>query len=78
MTMPTITNVSSFTVTVRATKVGYKTISITKTISVALNINAFKIGDYVNYKYDSAGSYTIKPQDIAETLVTVQYLKQQD
>ena len=59
MTMPTITNVSSFTVTVRATKVGYKTISITKTISVALNINAFKIGDYVNYKYDSAGSYTI-------------------
>ena len=58
-TMPTITNVSSFTVTVRATKVGYKTISITKTISVALNINAFKIGDYVNYKYDSAGSYTI-------------------
>ena len=59
MTMPTITNVSSFTVTVRATKVGYKTISITKTISVALNINAFKIRDYVNYKYDSAGSYTI-------------------
>ena len=58
-TMPTITNVSSFTVTVRATKVGYKTISITKTISVALNINAFKKGDYVNYKYDSAGSYTI-------------------
>ena len=58
-TMPTITNVSSFTVTVRASKAGYKTISITKTVSVALNINAFKIGDYVNYKYDSAGSYTI-------------------
>ena len=58
-TMPTITNVSSFTVTVRASKVGYKTISITKTVSVALNINALKIGDYVNYTYDSAGSYSL-------------------
>ena len=33
-TMPTITNVSSFTVTVRASKAGYKTQSTTQTVKV--------------------------------------------
>ena len=33
-TMPTITNTSSFTVTVRASKAGYKTISTTETVKV--------------------------------------------
>ena len=59
-TMPTITNASSFTVTIRASKAGYKTQTTTQTTKVIAIIDAVKIGDYVNYTYDTASAYTVQ------------------
>lgn len=58
-TKPTIKEVSTVTVTVKATKEGYKTEIVTETINVKELIDAIKIGDYVNYTYDDADPYSI-------------------
>ena len=59
-TMPTITNISSFTVTIRASKAGYKTQTTTQTTKVIAVIDTVKIGDYVNYTYDTASAYKVQ------------------
>lgn len=58
-TKPTIKEVSTVTVTVKASKEGYKTEIATETINVKELIDAIKIGDYVNYTYDDADPYSI-------------------
>ena len=58
-TMPTITNVSSFTVTVRASKAGYKTQSTTQTVKVNKANGSLSLSSYSGtITYPNSTSFT--------------------
>ena len=58
-TMPTITNVSSFTVTVRASKAGYKTQSTTQTVKVNKANGSLSLSSYSStITYPNSTSFT--------------------
>ena len=59
-TMPTITNTSSFTVTVRASKVGYKTQSVTETVKVNKAAGALTLSATSGtITYPNSGTFTV-------------------
>ena len=59
-TMPTITNSSSFTVTVRASKAGYKTISTTQTVKVNKAAGTLTLSSSSGtYTYPTSGTFTV-------------------
>ena len=58
--MPTVTNSSSFTVTVRASKAGYKTQSTTQTVKVnKANGNLTLSSTSGTYTYPNSGTFTV-------------------
>ena len=59
-TMPTITNVSSFTVTVRASKAGYKTQSTTQTVKVNKANGNLTLSSYSGIlTYPNSGTFSV-------------------
>ena len=59
-TMPTITNVSSFTVTVRASKAGYKTQSTTQTVKVNKANGSLTLSSYSGIlTYPNSGTFSV-------------------
>ena len=59
-TMPTITNVSSFTVTVKASKAGYKTETITETVKVNKANGSLILSSYSGtLTYPNSGTFTV-------------------
>ena len=59
-TMPTITNVSSFTVTVRASKAGYKTQSTTQTVKVNKANGNLTLSSYSGIlTYQNSGTFSV-------------------
>ena len=59
-TMPTITNTSSFTVTVRASKVGYKTQSVTETVNVKKAAGTLTLSATSGtITYPNSGTFTV-------------------
>ena len=59
-TMPTVTNSSSFTVTVRASKAGYKTISTTQTVKVNKAAGTLTLSATSGtYTYPTSGTFTV-------------------
>ena len=59
-TMPTITNTSSFTVTVRASKAGYKTQSTTQTVKVNKANGSLSLSSYSStITYPNSTSFTV-------------------
>ena len=59
-TMPTITNTSSFTVTVRASKAGYKTQSTTQTVKVNKAAGTLTLSATSGtYTYPTSGTFTV-------------------
>ena len=59
-TMPTITNSSSFTVTVRASKAGYKTQSVTETVKVNKAEGKLTLSSTSGtYTYPNSGTFTV-------------------
>ena len=59
-TMPTITNTSSFTVTVRASKAGYKTQSTTQTVKVNKANGSLSLSSYSGtINYPNSTSFTV-------------------
>ncbi len=58
-TMPTVTNSSSFTVTVRASKAGYKTQSVTETVNVKKAAGSLSLSSYSGtITYPNSTSFT--------------------
>ena len=59
-TMPTVTNSSSFTVTVRASKAGYKTQSVTETVKVNKAAGSLKLSATSGtITYPNSGTFTV-------------------
>ena len=59
-TMPTVTNSSSFTVTVRASKAGYKTQSVTETVKVNKAEGKLTLSSTSGtYTYPNSGTFTV-------------------
>lgn len=59
-TMPTITNTSSFTVTVKASKAGYKTETITETVKVNKANGSLILSSYSGtLTYPNSGTFTV-------------------
>ena len=59
-TMPTITNTSSFTVTVRTSKAGYKTQSVTQTVKVNKAAGTLTLSATSGtYTYPTSGTFTV-------------------
>ena len=68
-TMPTVTNASSYTIAVKVSKAGYKTETVTKTVTVNKAAGGLSLSATSGtYTYPTSGTFTVKSNTSGGTI----------